>query len=198
MPEDLNHLRRQLRQKRRHLSNFQQRQAEQKILHQLRHQPCFQHGQHIGVYLHAFGEIYTHQLILECFKRGKQVYLPKICPMNQHLIWIRISQQQYLNSRFALHHLGMKEPMQHRGKHVRNLDLLIMPLLACDAYGTRLGMGGGFYDRTLSQAPKSPFRLGLAHDFQFTQSALNKKKWDQPLDALITPQKIYTFKHRLL
>ena len=46
----------------------------------------------------------------------------------------------------------MKEPMATRGQHVSTLDLLIMPLLACDQLGTRIGMGGGFCDRTLATA----------------------------------------------
>lgn len=69
-----------------------------------------------------------------------------------------------------------------------------MPLLACDHSGTRIGMGGGFYDRTLASAPGLPFRLGLAHDFQLLSQSLKREKWDQPLDALITPTVFLAFK----
>ncbi len=65
-----------------------------------------------------------------------------ICSINQRLVWVRISKNQYVNRRFSHHPLGMKEPMATRGKHVSKLDLLLMPLLACDQYGTRIGMGG--------------------------------------------------------
>ncbi len=67
-----------------------------------------------------------------------------ICNMNQNLMWVKISSSQYLNKRFSHHPLGMKEPMASRGQHVSTLDLLIMPLLACDHLGTRIGMGGGY------------------------------------------------------
>ncbi len=88
----------------------------------------------------------------------------------------------------------MKEPMATRGKHVSKLDLLLMPLLACDQYGTRIGMGGGYYDRTLASAKHKPYRLGLAHPFQFIEYTLKRQSWDQPLDALLTPQRVYYFK----
>ncbi len=187
-------LRRQLRQQRRRVLPHQHRQSEIRILNQLRRLAVFQHSQHIGVYLHAFGEIYTRQLILACFKQQKKVYLPMVCAMNQHLVWVQISQQQYLNQRFAPHRLGMQQAMHSRGHRIERLDLVFMPLLACDQHGTRLGMGGGFYDKTLSRAPRQPFRLGLAHDFQLLSTPLQRQPWDQPLDALLTPSQYRSFK----
>lgn len=193
-PISLASQRKQLRQQRRKLSIFQQRQAEHACLKQLIRFAPFQHAQHIGLYLDAFGEIRTQQLITYCLKHGKKVYLPKICPMNQRLLWHPISLNQYHTQRFSRHKLGMLEPMQHRGIAVSKLDLLIMPLLACDSVGMRLGMGGGFYDRSLAIAPKKPFRLGLAHDFQFLPEVFQAQVWDQGLDALLCPSQIRSFK----
>lgn len=194
MSVDLKILRKQLRHQRRVVSSFQQKQAQQKVLQQLIRLKSFQHAKKIGVYLHAFGELNTNQIIEYCFKQHKQVYLPMICNMNQQLHWVKITQQQYRNNRFSHHPFGMKEPMASRGLHVSKLDLLIMPLLACDIYGTRIGMGGGFYDKTLASAGKKPFRLGIAHDFQLIQQRLHRETWDQPLDGLITPSKYLHFK----
>src|SRR5690606_22331280 len=147
-----------------------------------------------GLYLHAFGEIQTQAIIERCFKLDKQVYLPAICDMNQQLVWIRISQHQYRNKRFAYHRLGMREPMTTRGTHVSKLDLLIMPLLACDHSGTRIGMGGGFYDRTLASAPGLAFRLRKEHDIQLISQYLKRDELNLPLDALITPTVVLAFK----
>ncbi|QER40080.1 5-formyltetrahydrofolate cyclo-ligase [Acinetobacter suaedae] len=194
MSQELNTLRRQLRLRRGQLSLFQQKQAEQQVLHQFRRLNSFHSAKKIGLYLHAFGEIHTQKLLELCFQHGKQVYLPMICNMNQKLVWVKISANQYKNKRFSHHPLGMKEPMAGRGQSVSNLDLLIMPLLACDHLGTRIGMGGGYYDRTLATAPHRPFRLGLAHTFQYLHFPLSRQKWDQPLDALITPTQKYFFK----
>lgn len=193
MSVDLKILRKQLRQQRRTVSIFQQKQSQQHILNQLRRIKTFQHAEKIGVYLHAFGEIQTDQIIEYCFKQHKKVYLPMICNMNQQLVWVKITQQQYRNKRFSHHPLGMQEPMAGRGWHVSTLDLLIMPLLACDREGTRIGMGGGFYDKTLAGATHKPFRLGIAHDFQLLDVTLHRENWDQPLDALATPSQYLSF-----
>lgn len=194
MTTTLPELRKQIRQARRHISRFKHRQSAQHVLNLLRKYPEFKHAQHIGLYLHAFGEIHTQQIIEYCFAQGKRVYLPVICNMNQRLSWVQISPHQYRSKRFAQHRLGMREPMQGRGQHVSTLDLLIMPLLMCDPYGTRIGMGGGYYDRTLATAYKKPYRLGLAHDLQFLEDTLPREAWDQPLDALITPTRSLRFK----
>ncbi|WP_433847155.1 5-formyltetrahydrofolate cyclo-ligase [Acinetobacter proteolyticus] len=194
MSQTLNSLRKQLRLKRRQLSHYQQKKVEQRVLVQLRQFSRFKSASKIGLYLHAFGEVHTHKLLKLCFQQNKQVYLPMICNMNQHLVWVSVSSRQYLNRRFSHHPLGMKEPMASRGKHVSHLDLLIMPLLACDHLGTRVGMGGGYYDRTLSTAKHRPYRLGLAHAFQYVEGPLLRQKWDQPLHALLSPKKFYYFR----
>lgn len=189
----MNELRRQLRKQRRQLTGFQQRQAEYQVFHRLIRHPNFKNAQRIGIYLHAFGEIRTQKIIEYAFSKGKKVYLPKICNMNQCLVWVQISQQQYRTNRFSVHTLGMLEPMESRGLHVSHLDLLLMPLLACDLYGTRIGMGGGFYDRTLASAPKHPLRFGLAHHFQLIKEKLPRQIWDQTIDGLITPTQSLQF-----
>ena len=194
MNQPLNPLRKQLRLKRRLVSPTEHKQTEQQVLNLLRHSRQFKSAQKIGLYLHAFGEVHTRKIIQFCFQKNKQVYLPMICNMNQNLMWVKISSSQYLNKRFSHHPLGMKEPMASRGQHVSTLDLLIMPLLACDHLGTRIGMGGGFYDRTLASAPHRPFRLGLAHTFQYIDQTLPRQKWDQPIHGLLTPKKFYIFK----
>ncbi|RZF51598.1 5-formyltetrahydrofolate cyclo-ligase [Acinetobacter halotolerans] len=193
MSNALNALRKQLRLKRKQVSRYEQKKAELQVLHQLRRLSKFKSATKIGLYLHAFGEVHTQKLLELCFQQKKQVYLPMICNMNQTLVWVKISANQYFNKRFSHHPLGMKEPMASRGKHISTLDLLIMPLLACDHNGTRIGMGGGFYDRTLATAKYRPYRLGLAHSFQYVEEPLFRQKWDQPLDSLLTPTRQYRF-----
>lgn len=68
------------------------------------------------------------------------------------------------------------------------VDAALVPLVAFDDQGTRLGMGGGFYDRFLARHPHIA-RIGLAHDEQRV-SRLPCQAWDQPLDAVITPTMI--------
>jgi 5-formyltetrahydrofolate cyclo-ligase len=70
------------------------------------------------------------------------------------------------------------------------IDIIFTPLVAFDAEGNRLGMGGGFYDRTLEnwQQTGRPFPVGLAHDCQQVEM-IPTEIWDIPLPALITPSR---------
>ena len=187
-------IRKTLQHNRRSLTQFDQRKTEITIKHTLQKFSKFRSAKKIGLYLHAFGEVHTRSIIQLCFKHKKQVYLPMICSMNQRLVWVKINQNQYNNRRFSHHPLGMKEPMTSRGQHVSQLDLLLTPLIACDHLGTRMGMGGGYYDRTLASAPQRPYRLGLAHQFQYIEETIPRQPWDQPLDGLLTPNHLYRFK----
>ncbi|RZG71808.1 5-formyltetrahydrofolate cyclo-ligase [Acinetobacter sp. WCHAc060025] len=190
-------LRKMIRKQRRSLTPLQQRNIEQQCLKQFLKHSQLQYAKKVGVYLDAFGEVRTRLVIEFCFQHGKQVYLPIICNMNKTLRWVKISKHQFRNQLFSRHPLGMLEPIANRGLHISTLDLVIMPLLACDNRGTRMGMGGGFYDRTLASALHRPYRLGLAHDFQKLDVELKRNPWDQALDGLITPSKSYRFKRQI-
>lgn len=192
-PEQLKLLRKQLRQQRRKLTARTRQQAGRLVAQQLRRQAVFRQSRHVGIYLSAFGEVPTHAIINLGFKQHKQLYLPQIRNFDQKLQWVRITRQQWQNRRFSTHKLGMHEPRQ-RGQHVNRLDLLIMPLLAFDRYGSRVGMGGGYYDRTLWKQHQTS-RLGLAYDFQRAER-LVRHAWDQPLDAVVTPSTVYQFHTR--
>jgi 5-formyltetrahydrofolate cyclo-ligase len=73
-------------------------------------------------------------------------------------------------------------------------ELLIAPLLGFDAYGGRIGQGGGFYDRTLAslRAKGQVFALGLAYDGQEVDR-LPRERHDQPLDGVLTPSGLVIF-----
>ena len=69
------------------------------------------------------------------------------------------------------------------------LDVILMPLVGFDNDGNRLGMGGGYYDRTLAytrHAIKKPVLIGVAHDLQRVDR-LPYASWDIPLNAIVTP-----------
>lgn len=189
---DLPSLRRSLRRQRRALSTRQRQQVGAAATRRLCRQPVFQRAQHVGIYLDDFGEVPTQAMIQLCFQHGKTVYLPQVRQFDQRLLFVRINRQQYQNRRFARHRLGMLEPRQSRGQSVKKLQLLIMPLLGFDGTGTRLGMGGGYYDRTLARCPARPFRVGLAYDFQQVER-LQRQVWDQPLDAALVAGRWLSF-----
>jgi 5-formyltetrahydrofolate cyclo-ligase len=91
---------------------------------------------------------------------------------------------------------GIPEPTGLRGSlSARWLDLMIVPLVAFDTTGTRLGSGTGYYDRALSyrslrQNWRRPRLIGIAYDFQRVDS-LERKPWDIPLGLIATDRTIY-------
>lgn len=73
------------------------------------------------------------------------------------------------------------------------IDLLMMPLTAFDDRGTRLGMGGGYYDRYLASLAPMPYRLGVAFDVQHSTELLPTQAWDIALDAVATESGVIEF-----
>jgi 5-formyltetrahydrofolate cyclo-ligase len=71
-------------------------------------------------------------------------------------------------------------------------DVIVMPLLGFDAWGTRLGYGGGYYDRTLAAIRKRPRLVGLAFSAQELPS-IPREAHDRPLDILVTEMGIRAF-----
>jgi 5-formyltetrahydrofolate cyclo-ligase len=94
---------------------------------------------------------------------------------------------------FAYHELGDELtagplgsiPQPLASAPIAQPDSLLVPLLAIDPRGYRLGQGAGFYDRTIA-ARKPIFTLGLAFDCQLI-AHIAQAPWDEPLDAIVTP-----------
>ncbi|MEC7118372.1 MAG: 5-formyltetrahydrofolate cyclo-ligase [Pseudomonadota bacterium] len=186
-------LRRQLRRQRRQLSIQQRQQTGISIARQLQRLSIFRQAQRIGVYLDDFGEVPTRAVIELCFRQGKTVYLPRICTLTQQLRFVHIHHSQWRQRRWVRHRLGMFEPRHQRGVAVGQLQLLCMPLVAFDVNGARLGMGGGYYDRTLAHTrTKRPTRIGLAYDFQQV-APLVTQPWDQHLDYCLLAEHCLQF-----
>ena len=179
-----NQLRQQIRKTRANLTALQQQQAEDSITQQALALIEERNAQHIALYISFDGEISTDKLIKILWAQGKQVYLPVLHPFNpNHLLFLRyLPDIPMLKNKF-----GIWEPKLN----VQNvlpldeLDILFTPLVAFDRQGNRLGMGGGFYDRTLQHWQKSPFiPVGLAHQCQQVEQ-LPTEVWDVPLHQIL-------------
>ena len=179
-----NQLRQQIRKTRANLTALQQQQAEDSITQQAIELIEERNAQHIALYISFDGEISTDKLIKILWAQGKQVYLPVLHPFNpNHLLFLRyLPDIPMLKNKF-----GIWEPKLN----VQNvlpldeLDILFTPLVAFDKQGNRLGMGGGFYDRTLQHWQKSPFiPVGLAHQCQQVEQ-LPTEAWDVPLHQIL-------------
>ncbi|WP_298445677.1 5-formyltetrahydrofolate cyclo-ligase [uncultured Ferrimonas sp.] len=179
-------LRQQLRQARRSLSHEQQRAAAINLAAHLPDNSLLQHASHVALYLAADGELDPHLLAEILHARGKTLALPVIHPFHPHQLLF----QQYLpGMAMRPNRFGIDEPRLDKSALVPlfELDVVLMPLVGFDLHGNRLGMGGGFYDRTLAglAATQRPTLIGLAHEVQQVDR-LPDKPWDIPLDAIAT------------
>ncbi|MCL2897951.1 5-formyltetrahydrofolate cyclo-ligase [Brenneria tiliae] len=183
-------IRRDVRQRRRQLSAEQQALfAQQALERALAHQKIRQ-ADSIAVFLSFDGELDTQPLIQRLWQRGKRVYLPALHPFSAgNLLFLRYEP----DSELVLNRLKILEPRLdvRRVLPPQRLDVLLTPLVAFDRQGQRLGMGGGFYDRTLRHWQQGgPYPIGLAHDCQQVD-LLPAERWDIPLPEIITPSRCW-------
>lgn len=187
---DRQDIRTHIRHLRRELSaEQQQRAAEHAAQRALNFAPLAQ-ARNIALFLSFDGELNTRPLIAKLWQRKQRVFLPVLHPFSPgNLLFMRYEQDTVLTP----NRLRIPEPplnIQHLVT-LSELDIMLVPLVAFDSQGQRLGMGGGFYDRTLANWPSHGFLpVGLAHDCQQVD-ALPVAEWDVPLPALITPSKIW-------
>ena len=184
-------LRKLIRKKRRALTPAQRHQAGRGLTRSLHHSTQYLSANRVALYLSNDGEIDPHWAIEDLWKRGKEVYLPVLHPLRKgYLTFIRYQPETPMRrNRF-----GISEPDFRRGTHVpaRFLSMIGLPLVAFDERGNRLGMGGGFYDRTLafSRRPgQKPALIGCAYAFQEIRM-LPAESWDIPLQFIATEKGI--------
>ncbi len=186
-------LRTEIRNRRQQLSAQAQQDAAIGLVRQLL--PCAEvlAAQHIALYLSNDSEINTTALIQALWQAGKTLYLPILHPFCAGYL---IFQRYQPTTPLLPNRFGIPEPKLNCAEllPVQQLDLIFTPLVAFDSLGQRLGMGGGFYDRTLSQlAANHHCRLiGLAHDCQQVPQ-LPVEPWDQPLHAVATGSRLLRF-----
>ena len=177
-------LRQQIRKTRANLTALQQQQAEDSITQQALALIEERNAQHIALYVSFDGEISTDKLIKTLWAQDKYVYLPVLHPFNpNHLLFLRyLPETPMLKNKF-----GIWEPKLNVQNvlPLKELDILFTPLVAFDKQGNRLGMGGGFYDRTLQNWRNSSFiPVGLAHQCQQVEQ-LPTEVWDVPLHQIL-------------
>ena len=186
-----------MREQRRGLSPEQQRHAARRLNAIVGSSSIFRRSLHIAFFLANDGELDPLPLLRRAWRMGKVCYLPVITPGKS--LWFA----PYENGDpLAPNRFGIPEPARTGTTLVsaRVLDLILTPLVAFDDQGHRLGMGSGFYDRTLSflrhrRIWRKPRLLGVAHELQHL-STLQAAPWDVPLDGVATDENLYLFSNK--
>ena len=189
-PLDRHALRQHVRHLRRALTDEQQVQAADLLAeHAVNFAPVARAAR-IALFLSVDGELNTRPLIAKLWQMNKQVYLPVLHPFAAgHLLFLRYTPETVLTP----NKLRIPEPPLdiRQLTTLDRLDVMMVPLVAFDRDGQRLGMGGGFYDRTLQNWRQHGFLpVGLAHDCQQVER-LPVAEWDVPLPAVLTPSRLW-------
>jgi 5-formyltetrahydrofolate cyclo-ligase len=191
---DKRQLRQQKRRLRCHLSDNDQQLHANAVARHLATLPHFKRSRRIALYFSTKGEIDTTPLLQRLRHLGKKSYYPALHYRPAPLLWFieHRKGEPLINNQFSIPEpsIRLRQPTKPWA-----LDLVIMPLVAFDADCNRLGMGGGYYDRTFAYLNKrrfwrKPILIGVAHECQRVAN-LESEVWDIPLDAVVTEEKIY-------
>ena len=188
------HLRLVMRHKRRALTNGQHRDAGYALPNVLSNLIAYRYARRIAIYLPNDGEIDPSALIQQANAYGKACFLPVIRPLKKkrlHFVRYRPTTPLVKNR------YGIQEPQLSTPSitPLWTLDIIFVPLVAFDRFGTRLGMGGGYYDRTLADTVRTnkPRLIGLAHSCQEVDR-LERSAWDVPMDLIATEKELIVAK----
>ena len=156
--------------------------------------PAIHRADRIAFYLSQDGEIDLLPLMSHCYKQGRQCFLPVLNPNTENTLRFAEWTPHRVMSK---NKYGIAEPVvpEQLLLSAGNMELIFMPLVAFDGYGRRLGMGGGYYDRSLADLSKgtdssaNPLLIATGHDIQYV-SQLPHDNWDITPDITITPDRI--------
>lgn len=160
------------------------------IAGQLAHYQPFREATHIGVYFSTVEEVDTAPLMALCVEQQKNLYLPIIQSGgtgNDSMMFHRYIPGA---SKTRKNKFGIPEPVIQPGELIAgsSLELVVVPTVAFNRNCDRIGMGGGYYDRTFGSSGLAASRkvtlVGLAFDCQ--QATFNAQPHDVALDAIIT------------
>jgi 5-formyltetrahydrofolate cyclo-ligase len=189
-------LRRELRRRRAALPSETARRAAAQLVVRLAATRWFRTARHIACYLANDGEIDTTAIIERILSAGKRCYLPVLARRDHDRLWFAPYED---GAPLRANRYGILEPVVPARRLVRAqaLDLVLLPCVAFDPAGRRLGMGGGFYDRSLAflglrRHWRHPQAIGLAYEFQRLEN-LPADPWDVPLDGIVTEERVYYF-----
>jgi 5-formyltetrahydrofolate cyclo-ligase len=181
-----NAIRKSCRAVREKLPTIYQFSISNKICQKILRLDEYRYAKKIALYHSMKGEVDLSSLWKTAPMQGKQCFFPSL-KKNRSLLFLPATPA----TEFSENRFGIEEPLVDHGLEVpaNQIDVIFLPLVAFDEYGTRLGMGTGYYDRTLENC-SHPVLIGVAYDFQ-RQSYIQPQEWDIPLSMIVTETNIY-------
>ena len=174
---DKTQLRKEIREQKRAMTKEDICCRSQRLCEKFLQSDAYRNAKTIYGYLPYNQEVQTWEALRQAMLDGKQVAVPKVCGDEMKFIYITDFSQ------IDAGYCGIPEPVANEPVAEDQTALVLMPGLAFDREGHRIGYGGGFYDRFLSSEPDHP-TLALCYDFQIREN-LPTEEFDIPLDTVI-------------
>ena len=174
---DKKELRRQIREKKRTMTETEIVEKSAKLGELFAASSLYQNAQTIYGYLPYNQEVRTIPMLEQALKDGKRVAVPKV--ISDEMVFIYMDDLSKVEKGYA----GIPEPVADGPAADDTHALVLMPGLAFDPQGHRIGYGGGFYDKFLASEPEHP-TLALCYDFQMLPH-LETEAFDIPVDCVL-------------
>ncbi len=182
-------VRKELLARRRQLSKNDYRRLSLQVQQQLLGSDCFVMARTLALYCPVNNEVQTYQLVVEALSQRKLVCFPRV--NGDQLDFVEVSAV----SELEIGNYNIAEPVAGQVVPVAQLDLIVVPGVAFDQSGGRLGYGKGFYDRELSGLTANTVTVGLSFDFQLC-SELPQEDHDHPVQFLATQQQFFSCRNQ--
>lgn len=180
-------------ERRKQLTRLEIEASSKQILNHLSKSEIYQSAKHVALYLAVNGEADPIAL-LDHTSENKYFYLPVV----DHSNGIKMHFAKYqLGDPLTPNEFGILEPELTSKSSIsaKDLDLVITPLVGFDSHGNRLGMGGGYYDRTFAfkqDTDVKPNLIGFSYGFQAFEH-IPENAWDIKLDGIATEEYVKKF-----
>ena len=167
-----------IRAQKRAMTEAQIVSASARLGEQFRQSALYQNAKTIYGYLPYNQEVRTVPMLEQAIRDGKRVAVPKCYGQEMRFLYITDFETEV-----APGYAGIPEPIADEPVADDKTALVLMPGLAFDPQGHRIGYGGGFYDRFLSDEPNHP-TLALCYGFQMVEH-LETEEFDIPVDQVL-------------
>jgi 5-formyltetrahydrofolate cyclo-ligase len=184
-PEELRaSIRKNMIRMRKKLSEETLRQKSRRISEKLAELEAYRSCRSLLIFLSLPGEVRTEEMIARALSGGKKVYVPLVDASRRRL---QITEIPGLDIEFEAGSFGVREPVPaHRNIQPPSvLDFVLVPGLAFDRKGGRIGYGGGYYDRFLKEVAGHVVRVGVAFHFQVLDF-VPQTEFDVPVQNIVT------------
>lgn len=184
--EEKKDLRKIILNKRNSIDNNTKEEMDREIFNKLINLDLYKEAKNIFIYLSFGSEIDTKPIIDRALEEGKEVYIPKVYKINKEMRAIRLNTFEDLEK----NSMGILEPKDDFNFiNKEKIDLIIVPGAVFDFKGNRIGYGGGYYDRFLSNIKDKRNKIVLAYNLQIVDN-IEAEEHDIKVDYIITNSRI--------